>query len=287
MASVLILDDDRHMLMSLSDVLQSSGYTVCCASSGQEALKVAQGSSFTFDLVLADVRMEGMDGLQCVKQLVSMYPKLKSIIMTGFASDDAPGRAMDAASSDYLRKPFTADQLLQSVSRVITATEERSGYQRLLNLGKSAVQKVGAASSKLEATREQVFQNYYIGIRAGHLGQTTAGSVWQWLEAAEWDRLNAEKELSLAARADELQSSYEQVMRFCKEATITEMTGSNKERKLSRREFQPFFKNIQSGEISCEQLKLAVYLRSLPPSEIAVSPQLQQLKDKIWNKLTL
>ena len=287
MPNILILDDDNHMLTSLSDVLQSSGYVVCCASSSLEALKVAETAKFKFDLVLSDVRMEGMDGLQCVQQLVSLNPKLKSIIMTGYASDDAPGRAMDAASSDYLRKPFTAEQLLQSVSRALSVGKERKGYRQLIHLVRAAAQKLGVAVKDMETSRERVFQWFYLAIRAGYVTQSVARSVWESLEAVEWERLNAEKELCLLARARELEASYEQVGAFCKVPESVGKPEGRKEGALSVREFQPFFKNIQNGQISCEQMKLAVYLRSMSPEELARSPELEQLKGKIWNKLEL
>jgi hypothetical protein len=55
----------------------------------------------------------------------------------------------------------------------------------------------------------------------------------------------------------------------------------------SRVEFQPFYKNIQSGQISCADLKLAVHLRSLPPDELQGFPDLLELKNKIWNELKI
>ncbi|MBT9588325.1 response regulator [bacterium] len=287
MPNILILDDDPQMLTSLSDVLQSSGYSVACASSGQEAIDKVQNEPDKFDLVLADVRMSGMDGLDCLSQLVGLNPKLKSVVMTGYASDDAPGRAMEVASSDYLRKPFNAEDLLQSVARVLKAGSEAKGYQLLLNKARAAAQKVGVALSGLEAVRDRAFQWYYIGIRSGLLGATAARSIWEWLESTEWERLSAEKDLDLLSNVQELKAGYEKVSYFCKTPAAITSAERNKEEALSRAEFQPFFKHIQNGLISCEQLKLAVYLRSLPPSELADAPELRELKQKIWNELKL
>jgi CheY-like chemotaxis protein len=287
MARILILDDDPLVLTSLSDVLQSSGHNVSCATSGQEAIEKVETAREPFDLVVADVRMSGMDGLQCIHELNARQPHLKSIVITGYASDDAPGRAMDASSSDYLRKPFTAEQLLQSVSRCLSAGTEESGYQRLLKQVRAVAQKVGATLSGMEAVRDRVFQWYYLGIRAGHLRPSAARSIWEWLEATEWERLNAEQDLSLVSKARELKESYEKVGFFCKSPEVVAPSQGNKEQALSQREFQPFYKNIQEGQISCEQLKLAVYLRSMPPSELEKAPELLELKSKIWNELRL
>ncbi|MFN8612242.1 MAG: response regulator [Vulcanimicrobiota bacterium] len=277
MHSLLVLDDDPQMLSSLSDVLQSSGYTVACASSSQEAIQKIGANPDKFDLVVADVRMDGMDGLEAVKSMVDLNPRLRSIIVTGYASEDAPGRAMDVDSCDYLRKPFTADQLLVSVSRALKP--EPPGF---MQKARAAAQSLGVAMTGLENLRDRVFQWYYLGIRSGHLGAAPARAIWEWLEATEWERLNAEKDLSLLAAVPELKKGYEKVGFLCKNPGEAQRP---REEGISRVEFQPFFKNIQAGEISCEQLKTAVYLRSLPPSEL--SGELADLNQKIWNELKL
>ena len=279
MHSILVLDDDPQMLTSLSDVLQSSGYSVACASSSKEAVEKIGASPDKYDLVVADVRMDGMDGLEAVQRMVELNPRLKSIIVTGYASDDAPGRAMDVESSDYLRKPFTADQLLQSVSRAIQP--EAPGF---IQKARAAAQKVGVALTGLESLRDRVFQWYYLGIRSGHFTAGTARTIWEWLEATEWERLNAEKELTLLAKVPELKEGYEKVGFLCKHPAEAQRA---KEDGMSRVEFQPFFKNIQNATISCEQLKSAVYLRSLPPAELQENDELHQLHQQIWNELRL
>lgn len=287
MASILILDDDPQMLTSLSDVLQSSGYSVTCAGSSQEALDLVQAGTKSFELVVADIRMSGMDGLDCLKKMLEHLPGMKSVVITGYASEDAPGRAMDAACSDYLRKPFTADDLLQSVSRALDSPTEATAYQKLLNRARAMAQKVEVAFTGLERLRDQVFQWYYLGIRSGHITAGAARSIWEWLEATEWERLSAEKTLTLGSKIQELKQGYEKVGFFCKTPGTVTPPEDPQEEPVSRGEFQPFFKNIQNGQISCEQLKLAVYLRSLPPDELKGSSELSELKQKIWNELKI
>lgn len=287
MATILILDDDPQMLASLSDVLQSSGYSVACASSSQQALEVVQADTERFDLVVADIRMSGMDGLECLRKMHDLSPGMKSVVITGFASEDAPGRAMDADCSDYLRKPFTADDLLQSVSRALDSRTEATAYEKLLNRARAVAQKVEVALTGLEGLRNQVFQWYYLGIRSGHITVSAARSIWEWLEATEWERLSSEKDLTLGSKVPELKHGYEKVGFFCKTPSAVTASESGQDEPVSRVEFQPFFKNIQNGQISCEQLKLAVYLRSLPPAELKESPELSDLKQKIWNELKI
>jgi len=287
MPQILIIDDDPLMLTSLSDVLQSSGYTVSYASSGSEALKTAETAPHPFDLVVTDVRMEGMDGLECIQHLNARFPKLKSVVITGYASDDAPARAMELASCDYLSKPFTAEDLLGSVARALAAENEGTGYEKLIKKARTFVQKMGAALTGMESARNQAFQHYYLGIRAGHLGASVARSIWEWLEATEWERLNAERALELLSRAAEIKNGYERVIHYCKAPALLTRYEEARQDPVSQAEFQPFFKNIQQGVISCEQLKLAISLRSLSPAELAEVPELQDLRGKIWNSLRL
>lgn len=284
MPRLLVLDDDPLMLSSLCDVLQNSGYTVSAARSGQEALDIA--GSNNFDLVLADVRMDGMDGLESVQRITALQPKIKSIVITGYASDDAPGRAMDAFTCDYLRKPFGAEQLLLSVSRALSAGKESSGYRALVEKARSVAQKVGASVTGMDASRDHAFQNYYVGVRAGHLNAAAARATWDELEAIEWERLNAEKDLTLLTKALELKKRYDDFCVVCK--TPAALPAPDGERKgVGQREFQPLFRNVRNAEISCEQLKLAVYLRSATGEELRAAPELEKIKSQIWNVLTL
>lgn len=284
MPQILLIDDDPLMLTSLSDVLQSSGYSVSYAASAAEALQATETAPQPFDLVVTDVRMEGMDGLECLQHISRKFPKIKSIVITGYASDDSPARAMELFSHDYLSKPFTAEDLLQSVKRALSAEDEGSTYDKLIKKARSLVQKVGAALTGMEGARNQAFGCYYLGIRAGHLGASVARSIWEWLEATEWERLEAERKLELLAQAPELKKGYDRVTHYCKEpALLTRF----EEGKTTQAEFQPFFKNIQQGEISCEQLKLAISLRSLGPDELSQAPELQELRGKIWKDLRL
>ena len=282
MTTICVVDDDPLMLTSLSDVLSSAGYRVIPAASALEAFDLAEKTAF--DLVVADVRMDGIDGIQCISQLLDRYPKVKSIVITGYASDDAPGRAMDADSCDYLVKPFQAEQLLQAVSRALAAREESQGYSNLFSQlwgkAQAAVEKVGVAISGLEKSRGRAFQWYYLGIRSGHLAIAAAQMVWDILDAAEKLRLTAEKQQSLLSESKELKERYEQLGEFCKnpsKATLPEKRSAR-----GQIQFKPLFRNIREGKISCEQLKLASYLQSLSEDELKSSPTLADLKTLVW-----
>jgi CheY-like chemotaxis protein len=253
MSNLLIIDDDVDMLSSLTDVLAQAGYDVASASSGQDALVLAETRNI--DLVISDVRMAGMDGIQCIERLCEGRPKLKSIVITGYASQDVPGRAMDLDSSDYLCKPFTAEQLIQSVSRALSEEGIKT-----LDSYPPEMQEGMASMVRMETTRSKAFQSYYLGIRSGHLGASAALSIWDHLETVELTRLEEERELQLRLASPELQDSYLTILEYCKSPAAVH-SHKRKEGGVSRVGFQVLFNNIRSGNITPDQIKTAIRLR--------------------------
>ena len=253
MANVLIIDDDVDMLSSLTDVLTQAGYDVASAASGLDAL--AQAETRALDLVISDVRMAGMDGIECIEKLSEGRPRLKNIVITGYASADVPSRAMELDSCDYLCKPFTAEQLILSVTRAL-AQEQTDGAASYPPEMREAM----AALVRMEATRRKSFQAFYLGVRSGHLGASTALLIWDHLETVEFDHHEKERDLHLRVAALDLQDSYLTVLEFCK-APATMNGAGRKTGGVSRIAFQALFNNIRSGKINPDQLKTAVRLR--------------------------
>ncbi len=111
--SLLILEDDVQVARSLERALKAQGYQVEVALNASEALDIAR--SRPLDLILCDVRMPGVDGLEALASLRTLQEGLRSIVMTGYASEDAPIRAIQNRVDDYLLKPVPLDRLLASV----------------------------------------------------------------------------------------------------------------------------------------------------------------------------
>ncbi|MCE7873465.1 response regulator [bacterium CPR1] len=111
--SLLILEDDVQVARSLERALKAQGYQVEVALNASEALEIAR--SRPLDLILCDVRMPGVDGLEALASLRTLQEGLRSIVMTGYASEDAPIRAIQNRVDDYLLKPVPLDRLLASV----------------------------------------------------------------------------------------------------------------------------------------------------------------------------
>ncbi|MBT9588328.1 response regulator [bacterium] len=252
MPSVLIIDDDVDMLNSLADVLIQAGYDVASASSGLEALALAE--TRPLDLVISDVRMAGMDGIECIEKLCEGRAGLKNIVITGYASVEVPGRAMDLDSCDYLCKPFTAEQLLLSVTRALAQQgDEGAVYPPEMREAMSSLM-------HMEATRRRTLQGFYLGVRSAHLGASTALQIWDHLETVENMHHDLERDLQLRMAALDLQDSYLTVLEYCKSPSI--MNGAaRKVGGVSRIAFQRLFNNIRTGKINPDQLKIAVSLR--------------------------
>jgi two-component system cell cycle sensor histidine kinase/response regulator CckA len=134
---VLVVDDDKQLLRTLSDILRRRGYTPQVASSGREGLAIAAESPHPA-IALVDLRLPDMDGLELVGRLRVLSELTEMVILTGNASIDSAVRALREHSHDYLVKPVAPEQLLITVSRAserwrrrhieeeLRLTEERS-----------------------------------------------------------------------------------------------------------------------------------------------------------------
>jgi len=120
MPRILLIDDDAAVRESMSRTLKSAGYTVQSAASGEEGLSAARAGSF--DVILSDMRMSGISGLDVLRKLRDARVDSVFIIMTGFGTVDTAVEAMKLGAVDFVQKPFFRDELLM---RVHGAAERR------------------------------------------------------------------------------------------------------------------------------------------------------------------
>ena len=109
MARILVVDDDRGMRDYLEIMLSREGYDVNTASGGKEALTLCR--KHKFDLVITDLKMSGMDGVELLKSLKEVSPESMTILITGYASGETAVAAMKEGAYDYLEKNFDPDDL--------------------------------------------------------------------------------------------------------------------------------------------------------------------------------
>ncbi len=116
-ATIHIIDDEPIIHEVLGDLLTSEGYAVVNSSNGEEALE--KHSSRSFELVLLDLLMPGLDGIEVLKRLKKINPNSIIVIITAYASVESAISAMKMGAFDYIQKPFKHDELLLTVGRAI------------------------------------------------------------------------------------------------------------------------------------------------------------------------
>ena len=106
---VLIVEDEELMRELLTKILAGENYRIYQASSAEEAMKLMQDQAF--DLVLTDLRLKGMNGLQLLTEVRLLDPEIVVIVMTAYASVETAVEAMRKGAYDYLTKPFINEEI--------------------------------------------------------------------------------------------------------------------------------------------------------------------------------
>ena len=115
--SILVVDDEKNQREILETILSGEGYDVTTASSGEAAMKFVADRHF--DLVLTDLKMTGMSGLDLLKELTDFVKSIIVILLTAHGSVDSAVDAMRLGAFEYLQKPYDSENLLETVSRAL------------------------------------------------------------------------------------------------------------------------------------------------------------------------
>jgi two-component system response regulator HydG len=151
MSRILVIDDDEGVRESMQRMLRSAGYTVQTAATGEEGLTLAGGGGF--DVILSDMRMPGLSGVDVLRRLRDQRVDSSFIIMTGFGTVDTAVESMKLGAVDFVQKPFFRDELLM---RVRAAAERRQLVrqvdllQRHIRPGGSIETMVGDSSAMIK-----------------------------------------------------------------------------------------------------------------------------------------
>ena len=121
MAKILVVDDDQGMRDYLEIMLSREGYDVNTVPGGKEALTLCRKRKF--DLVITDLKMSGMDGIDLLKSLKEISPEVMIILITGYASGETALAAMKGGAYDYLEKNFEPDDLKNLVKDALSKKE--------------------------------------------------------------------------------------------------------------------------------------------------------------------
>ncbi|HEX2920828.1 MAG TPA: sigma-54 dependent transcriptional regulator [Bacteroidales bacterium] len=129
--SILIVDDEESVRDSLLNWFEEDGYRVDCAENAGKALTMIESGDF--DIILADIKMPGMDGLEMMRRIKQLRPDALIIIMTAFATVDTAVRALKDGAFDYITKPFDPDDLthlIRNASRQVKLVEENESLKQ-------------------------------------------------------------------------------------------------------------------------------------------------------------
>jgi DNA-binding NtrC family response regulator len=128
-ARILVVDDKQSFCFMLNSYLEDDGYQVACAASGADALALLEQRRF--DLILSDMVMPGMDGVELLRQVRSRHPQLPFVILTAYGSVDSAVAAMKEGADDYLLKPINREELLLVLARLLENARLRASYSRM------------------------------------------------------------------------------------------------------------------------------------------------------------
>ena len=188
--SVLIVDDEKNIRLTLSMALEKLDLMVDNAASGEEALdKLAEKP---YALMLLDLRMPGIDGMEILRRASQLRPDVKVVIITAYGSVEAAVEAMKLGAVDFLQKPFEVEEVRQLVSSLLDrAAQERSRDQEYENYLELALRRLG----KRELDPARVYAHKAISLDPD---RSEAFNLLGGLYEAGGNRLEAEKNYRVA-----------------------------------------------------------------------------------------
>jgi len=147
-AKILIVDDEPIKRSILEDQLQAAGYSVSTVSNPLEAEPILAKSYF--DVILTDLRMPGQDGLSFLRQMKRQRPDQTVIVMTAYGTVETAVAAMKLGAFDYLQKPFSTEELILKLDKVLQyehLASENEALRRQLALPRADSRIVGKSEA--------------------------------------------------------------------------------------------------------------------------------------------
>jgi DNA-binding NtrC family response regulator len=132
---ILVVDDHKNTRLTLGTILRRSGHHVDAAGSGEEGLSIL--NTRPFDLVVTDLRLGDLDGMDIVERIHTAYPKTKVVVITAFGTIVSAVRALKLGAYDYVTKPVQRDQIVSIVDKIVA--ESGAGIQEPGAQGPAAV----------------------------------------------------------------------------------------------------------------------------------------------------
>jgi two-component system, OmpR family, KDP operon response regulator KdpE len=167
--SLLIVDDERAIRLSLRTILENFGFDIAEAARGEEALSLVRNSRF--DAVLLDINMPGMGGIEVCRMMRKASPRLPIVMLTVQGSEDRKVEALDAGADDYITKPFQLRELTARLRAAVRRNKVPDDADAailigdvLLDPGRHLVEKKGRP---VHLTPKQFDLLHYLMVHAG------------------------------------------------------------------------------------------------------------------------
>jgi len=134
----MVVDDEAVARISLAEILRLEGYQVATAASGEEALSLSDKSG-PFDLMLLDLKMSGMDGLEVTEAMQTRSPGTVIVLLTAFGTLETAIQAIKCGAHDYLLKPCPIPEILESVRDGLMKRQQEQQRQHLVSQLQQAI----------------------------------------------------------------------------------------------------------------------------------------------------
>ncbi len=178
---ILVMEDDRSVALGLEMILSEEGYQVNLAGTGELALEAFKQKRF--DLLVADLRLPGIDGMEVIKQVKKETPETEVVVITGYGTTARAVEAMKLGVHDFLPKPFTEDQIKTAIGDALKVHAKKPAAE---------------IAKKAETEEEKLIQKREV---LAVLGRTAEDSHF-WLDLMENGSLALEEyRLSSEAKA--------------------------------------------------------------------------------------
>ncbi len=129
---VLLVDDEKELLEIMSDRMEARGMKVTTANSADKALAIIKKE--TFDAIIMDFQMPGMDGMAALKSIKNLKPELQIILLTGYGTVEKTVEAMKIGATDFIQKPADLEALTEKI--------KKAKAEKMLIVGKQTEEKI-------------------------------------------------------------------------------------------------------------------------------------------------
>ena len=167
---ILVVDDEEPMRKLMVALFSKLGHECITANNGREALdKIGQHK---FDAVITDIIMPEMDGITLTKEILTLYPNLPIMVMTGFSKDYSPELAIAAGAYDFIKKPFSIDEFVLRFSKIIRDREmfskieakqneiEAQQNEKVFHLNRKSSEEIDKLKRELESLKSRLYSGY-------------------------------------------------------------------------------------------------------------------------------